>query len=360
MIRHPLLVTLLVAGLLLTGTARAQDATSELLRRINELRGSVGLPGYTLNGALAAAAQSQAQWMADTGMVSHVRGDGSGPRSRAVNAGYGTADVSENIYAGTNATINSAWTFWINSAIHYAGLTNPRYSEVGIGAARGADYSAYVLVFGNPGGPAPYTPIRVDTSGGSAAAAPPSFVKGIDPRGFIMHEVQPGDTLGDIALLYGYSWGDIPYMREVNAIENHYNLEVGSIFLVPPYEGTYTPTPGDPQTVADASTPEAAAAEPSATPMPSPTPSPTRPGIATAIAMPEVIALPLNAIPTTSPTPPPTAVAQAATPVLMSGGGTITRSSGPSPWLVAGLALQIGLVLIAGVEFVRRSRRSSR
>ena len=360
MMRRLLFIAFVIAFLPL-GRAEAQDATSELLRRVNNLRGSMGLHGYTLNPALSAAAQSQAQWMADSGMVSHVRPDGSGPRTRAVGAGYGTADVSENIYAGTNATLDAAWTFWVNSAIHYAGLTNPRYSEVGVGAARGSSYSAYVLVFGNPGGPAPFTPLRLDsgtsgvTSGGRAA---PSFVKGIDPLGFIMHEVQPGDTLGDIALLYGYNWGDIPYMREVNNIENHFALEVGSIFLVPPYDGTFTPTPGGEEVaMVNTPAPEGEAADPTPTATPPPSPSPTRPGIATAAAMPEVIALSLNLSPTPEGTATPAVVAMAPSPRPMTAGGTITRAETTSPWLMIALVMQVVLLAVAGFEFTRRARR---
>ena len=45
-----------------TTSALAQDAVADIVGRMNALRGSKGLPAYTVNGALAAAAQSQAQW----------------------------------------------------------------------------------------------------------------------------------------------------------------------------------------------------------------------------------------------------------------------------------------------------------
>ena len=138
--------------------AQAQDAVGDLLGRINALRASVGVAPYSLNGALAAAAQSQAQWMADTGSVSHTRPDGSGPRTRALNAGYPSSDVSENIYGGSNAGVGDAWGFWVNSDIHYRGLVNNRYREIGIGIGRSSWGTTYVLVFGNPGGLPPPRP----------------------------------------------------------------------------------------------------------------------------------------------------------------------------------------------------------
>lgn len=356
--RHlPIILTILLLVLLPTVV---QAQAGDLLARINNLRGSLGLPGYSINGALSAAAQSQAQWMAESANISHVRPDGSGPRTRAVNAGYPTTDVSENIYGGTGANIDAAWTFWVNSGIHYRGLTEARFKDVGIGIATTSWGTAFVLMFGNPGGPAPFVPPPAGgSSGGGGASAPPSYVRGVDANGFIMHEIQAEDTLGDIALLYGYTWDDIPYMMQVNAVDNNRSLQIGEIFLVPPHDGTYTPTPGD-DSAAATSAPESDEAQATATPEPTDvptfTPIPTMAGIATAAAMPEVIAVAM--IHTPSPTPLEVADAAAASTNIapMLAGGTITRS-GPSPWLAIALVVQVGLLLLAGFEFVRRTRR---
>ncbi|MBI5668175.1 MAG: hypothetical protein HZC41_09225 [Chloroflexi bacterium] len=358
--RYVILILMLLAAL----PARAQDEAGDLLGRINALRGSLGLPGYTFNGALAAAAQSQAQWMADTGMVSHTRPDGSTPRQRALNAGYGTTEVSENIYGGSNASVNAAWNFWINSRIHYLGLTNVRYKEVGIGIARSAWGAAYVLVFGNPGGPE-YVPPVVNTrnGGGSAGGGQPSYVAGLDPHGNIMHEVQPGDTIGDNALIYGYTWDDVPAMLTLNGLTQAdiRDLEIGSIFLVPPKDGTYTPTaPAETATAtATAFLEVAAAATGTATPDISPTP--TLPGIATLDKLPEALALPV-AVETTTPSPTAQTVALVATraaPEIIKGAGVVTPSSRQSPWLAIALVVQVGVLVVAGFEFIRRVRRRS-
>jgi hypothetical protein len=356
-----LLIGMIALLLLLPHVAQAQGSAGDLLGRINNLRGSLGLPGYSINGALNAAAQSQAQWMAESASISHVRPDGSGPRTRAVNAGYPTTDVSENIYGGTNANVDTAWSFWVNSGIHYRGLTEPRFQEVGIGIATSSWGSTFVLVFGNPGGPAPFVPPPAGSSGGGGASAPPSYVRGVDEHGFIMHEIQQEDTLGDIALLYGYTWDDIPYMMQVNEIGDNRSLQIGEIFLVPPHDGTYTPTPGD---ASSATTPgpesESGEAEATATPQPTDiptfTPLPTMAGIATAAAMPEVIAVALAQPPSATPLEVADAAAVTTDVVPMLAGGTITRS-GPSPWLAIALVVQVGLLLLAGFEFVRRSRR---
>jgi uncharacterized protein YkwD len=347
------LIFLTLFLLLPAASLDAQDG-GDLLARVNNLRATLNLPPYTVNGALSAAAQSQAQWMADTDTISHTRPDGSGPRTRAVAAGYGTTDVSENIYGGTNATVDTAWTFWLNSAVHYAGMVNSRYQEVGIGIAQGKDYATFVMVFGNPGGPAPFVPQTGATAGNNGGpSAPPSYVVGVDEHGNIKHEVQPGDTLGDIALIYGYTWDDLPYMKQLNGLTDNRALEVGSIFLVPPHDGTYTPEPGSESATStpDASQPTATlTATPTA--YPSATPSPTMPGIATSAAMPESIALRI----TETPTDDSTSVAAISTPMTILASGTITRS-GTSPWLAVALVVQVGLLAVAGFEFFRRSRR---
>jgi hypothetical protein len=307
--------------------------------------------------------------MVETGQVAHARPDGSTPRSRAIAAGYPTTEVSENIYGGTNASVNDAWNFWMNSRIHYAGMTNARYKEVGIGIARGGWGTAYVLVFGNPGGPE-YVPPQAAAGKSGGAAAPPSFVVGLDAHGNIMHEIQPGDTLGDIALIYGYTWGDIPYMLELNGLTQAdiRELEIGAIFLVPPKAGTYTPTPGDPAAAATPPAPEPTASAtptPEAPPTGAPEPSlspPTAtfaPPVITAVSVP----VGLDAALTSTTTAAPQVVAMADVPAealsleQVQAAGTVVRSSGPSPWLVIGLTIQVIVLLAAGVEFIRRARR---
>ena len=342
---------------LAAGLAHAQGEAGDLLGRINNLRASLGLPGYTLSGTLAAAAQSQAQWMVETGVVSHTRPDGSTPRLRAQAAGYPTTEVSENIYAGTNATAADAWSFWVNSRIHYAGLINARYKEVGIGVARSAWGTAYVLVFGNPGGPA-YVPPAASaaSSRGGGARSQPSYVVGLDAHGNIMHEIQPGDTAGDIALIYGYTWADIPAMLTLNDLTwaDIRQLEIGSIFLVPPKDGTYTPTPGgEPPTAPATATPEPTLTA-SPTPTLSPTPAPLM--VVTAAAVPQAVALlmpsPLAATPAT-----PAVVAAAPTTGGAAPAAIIVTDDRPSPWLLAGLGVQALVLAAAGFEWLRRARR---
>ena len=212
------------------------------------------------------------RWMAATGKIQHVQDDGSGPRNRAQNAGFPTNWVSENIYKGSSSNPAVAWNWWLNSPIHYTGIVSPNYDQIGISSASGAHGYAFVTVFGNSTGRLPQA--AASSGGGVAApAAPPSYVLGIDEWGNIKHEIQAGQTMGDIALIYGYTWEDIPYMLELNGMtEDEIRLlQPGDVFLVPPQDGTFTPTAEAP--------PATATATPSATA----TASETRAATATAI-----------------------------------------------------------------------------
>jgi hypothetical protein len=354
--------------------AQAQD----LLGRINELRAERGLVPYSASGILASAANNQAQWMVSTGQISHTQSDGSSPRSRAAAAGYPSQWVSENIYMGGGAGWGNAWTFWVNSPIHYAGLTSPNYSEVGIGVATGDYGTAYVLVFGAPSTPNYNAPSGASSNSAGAGQSPArrSFVVGVDGSGNIMHEVQAGETLGDIALQYGYEWDDIPTMLSINGLTQAdiRLLKTGSVFLVPPYDGTFTPTPTPTLDPAQIPT-ETPTPEPSATPIPSDTSEPLpAPALFNAAQTPTPApsnspAPTFTASPTSSPTEGmsirvlPTQVAALSTPALRldsastpSNPASVTETGAPL-WLWALIGVQALIFGYAGIELFRRRGR---
>ena len=239
------LFILLVAGvLLLASSVSAQDTTAQLLLLANNLRRNLGLQAYTYNYALAAAAQNHAEWMARSGRIEHVQDNGSRARDRASNAGYPALRISEIIYLGGDSP-QDAFNWWLGSAVHYAALTSPNYFHAGIGTAFYGRAHAFVMVFGSLDGDQSGSSAGGQSNGAGASSGPPAYVLGIDEAGNIKHEIQPGQTLGDIALIYGYTWDDIPYMLEINGMtsDDRLLLKPGSVFLVPPQDGTYTPAP---------------------------------------------------------------------------------------------------------------------
>lgn len=273
-----LLVGLLIAPLL---PAEGQSAEQQLLLRISNLRGSLGLSPYVWNGALAQAAANHAGWLAQTGTGSHRQSDGSLAADRAQRYGYAGERVHENYHMGADGGVESAWRFWLNSSVHYNNLTSARLTEIGIGRASAGGRTAYVLVFGHDSGRSASQAGNSSASGGPSDGGQPAYVLGLDEVGNIRHEVQPGHTIGDIALIYGYTWDDIPAMLELNGMtwDDVRLLQPGSEFLVPPKAGTFTPTAAGPiESATSAKAAISATASPSLTPPARTDPaSPTQP-----------------------------------------------------------------------------------
>jgi hypothetical protein len=401
MIKRLGLVVLLLAFFMCLNTIQAQDVASDLLGRINNLRSSLGLSPYTLNASLTAAANAQALWMAETGEVTHTQYDGSRPVDRARANGYSSAWVAENIYMGPIAGVDDAWTFWINSSIHYAGLTSTNFQDVGIGTAAGTFGQSFVLVFGNPGGggnTVMSTGGGGNSGGGAQAEVPQYAILGYDAVGNVRYQLQDGETLGDVLLIFGYTWDDLPAIMSLNNFTDAdvRNLDVGQEILVPPHTGTWTPSApaeASAEVTEPASTAQISVPNSEGTVAPSPTfdvrdltpyafasetainlrgilptpsgsdsfilPSPTVP--VEQIAPPEVFVL-------ASPSPIPSAtdanqiavvptLAPTSTPLPESPTMPPSENSIP-PWLIGAIALQIGVLGYAGFEFLRRWRKS--
>ena len=128
-------------------------------------------------------------------------------------------------------------------------------------------------------------------------------------------------------------------------------MEVGSIFLVPPYDGTYTPTP-DPATATPTPTSTLSPTftfTPTAT-VATPTPTPT------GLVAPATYVVPtreptrvliVKTIPVASLTSVPTASIEPAQ----------ETNEGTNPLLWIAVGVQITVLVLASIEFIRRWRR---
>ena len=181
----------LVAVLLFLGTTQslAADALNETARRINAERGSHDLRPLKHNYKLAAAAQSQAEWMAKVGKMLHLRGEQPSsfvdwkkshhhPVNRVIHAGYVEWDklftlknkegkqvlvakpkanerVGEVIAHGDPKSGPGRFrpsvivTGWMNSPGHRKTILTAGYEEIGVGFARTKRGDAFwCVVFG--------------------------------------------------------------------------------------------------------------------------------------------------------------------------------------------------------------------
>lgn len=258
------LLVLTLAGLKPRLTS-AQASGFDVVASVNQLRAANGLPPYQINASLMAAAQSHSEYMASSGSVTHSGAGGSRAADRALAAGYsgGQMFVSENIAAGFDWGAQDAVQAWQGDSLHLDTMLSPNYSDAGAGVAVSGHTVYFTLVAGSTDG---------GTGGGSSSAQRlpdvtiyPQFTP-VDtatpqPDGSIVHTVQQGQALWNIAAFYGI---DPDQLLELNNITENTVLFPGDTLVVKPPNATPTPTP--PATV----TPFPATATPIATSTPTP------------------------------------------------------------------------------------------
>lgn len=232
---------LALAVLFAPGAAAAAPAPQSadqyaVIEMVNALRAEYGLPPYTVNPALMAAAQAHSAWAASLGTHSHSGAGGSTPTDRAVAAGYGggrSVRVSENIYWGTMATPQSALNWWRNSPIHFRGMTSTNYAEIGAGVVYTASGGFFTLKFGIVLGDAPAAPpaSAAGASPSDSAAAPaarvPLPVYIVEPvevaepqeDGSVIHVVGEGQNPWDIAEAYEVPVSEILALNRLSDAE---------------------------------------------------------------------------------------------------------------------------------------------
>ena len=129
---------------------------------LNAYRGEMGLAPVTLNSELGAAAEYHSVDMAMNNYFDHYALDGTDAGTNIQNFGYTGFPYAENIAAGME-TAQEVLSGWQNSPDHNATMTNPQYTEVGIGRAynEGTQYGWYwTATYG--GGEGPQTaPVQV-------------------------------------------------------------------------------------------------------------------------------------------------------------------------------------------------------
>jgi hypothetical protein len=99
---------------------------------LNAYRGELGLAPVTLNAELGGAAKYHSVDMATNNYFDHYLFDGTDAGTNIQNFGYTGFPYAENIAAGM-ATAQEVMIGWQNSPEHNATMTDPQYTEIGIG-----------------------------------------------------------------------------------------------------------------------------------------------------------------------------------------------------------------------------------
>jgi uncharacterized protein YkwD len=111
------------------------DFDSQIFILINQARADNGLPAFTLNNELSAAALKHSIDMACNSLLQHTGSDGSSPKTRVAAEGYSAKSVQEAIYAQPpqyGGTPQSAVDWWLNDSLHRPILLSSTLKEIGI------------------------------------------------------------------------------------------------------------------------------------------------------------------------------------------------------------------------------------
>lgn len=222
----------------------------DVANAINALRAAYGLAPYSINSILMFTAQSQADFMAATGQVTHSGPGGSTLTQRLLAAGYpldGDLSVggfrAENITSGNESiSAESAVQAWMGDSLHQNTMLSPYLTEIGAGVslANGRAYLVIDCARPTDASAVPSPDTLVFESGTSVpegeASMPPAILSTPNSHGEVVHEVQSGQTLWQLAISYGVKIDDI---KRLNGLSDN-NIYPGNKLLI---KIETTPTP---------------------------------------------------------------------------------------------------------------------
>ncbi len=133
--------------------AAGDVSAPNVVKQTNDVRSKNGLGRLNIDPLLMRAAQAKADDMAARGYFAHQTPDGRMPWDWIAAVGYQFAAAAENLAVGypTDVDLISAW---MESEGHRHNLLNQKYTDIGIGIARGRykgqDTIFVVQMFGKP------------------------------------------------------------------------------------------------------------------------------------------------------------------------------------------------------------------
>lgn len=249
----------------------------DLIENVNALRASQDLAPYKMDAALMKIAQSHAQYISATGVLTHFDDQGRRPYQRALDAGYAVGgnlalggSLTEAIHSGSSISEADAVAAWQASPADSLALLSADYEDIGAGIAAANGITYYVLVAASEGAS---TPNASPTVGTQPAGTLTGVANTALPSGDLYHTVQKNEALWSIALLYGTT---IAELKSLNGLAGDEIFE-GQQLLIR-RAPTETPTPTAPAITATLGIPTSTATQPvTPTPTHTPTPLPTAP-----------------------------------------------------------------------------------
>ncbi len=211
----------------------------DLIDIVNGYRAANGLYALDSNSLVMAAAQAHADWIVETGNGGHTGAGGSDETVRVAWTGYGGGaqiHCDEGWASGTNAedVVYSSWADWVHQGVMLDYWGNG-YTDVGAGVSdQGNGRYVFVLdvcmVSGKPSTKRPTavnTPVAGDEFNGITDPTSDTsqlmftVVKSTpEADGSVIHTVQYGQSLVQIALAYGTKVNEI---RQLNNIAEDFD-----------------------------------------------------------------------------------------------------------------------------------------
>ncbi len=127
------------------GFDRATEVQA-MLSRHNATRNGAGAGQLAPNVLLNQIAQDQAEYMENTGNLSHEDNTGHHVDFRATAIGYGWTAIGENIGFDTDPA--ELYAGWLGSQGHHDNIVDTDFNEIGIGVAVSGIYQYWCIVFG--------------------------------------------------------------------------------------------------------------------------------------------------------------------------------------------------------------------
>lgn len=255
-----------------------------LIAEVNALRASNNLAPYQVNSILMSIAQIHAEYIANTGVVSHFDASGMRPFQRAIEAGYSVAGeillggfFAENIHSGANLSPAGAVVFWKGGTTQLNALLSADFKDVGAGMAIANGVTYYVLDVGSESGipAATSTPTfsssvaMISTAGAAGTEAVVVILSTPLDSGEVFHVIQKNEALWSIALAYDTT---IEQLKLLNGLATDEIFAGQTLLVQKPVPATTTPSPVVTATfgipTSTATSPVTLTATPTSTPLP--------------------------------------------------------------------------------------------
>ena len=255
---------------------------NQLIDAVNGLRLSYGLPPLSIHQALMQSSQSQADYMASTGQVTHSRPGGITFTQQLITLGFPlSGDLSLGGFRSENILMDSGPLSWNGvppswqDELHMNTMLSQNYTHIGAGVSMGPNGYYYAVDTAAATGSGQMqesasTILGSVLDANSEAAGVNQYMVPVTlgtarPDGDVFHTVQYGQTLWSIAIAYGTT---IKNVQALNNLGDDLVVYQGQLLLVQkaatqPAPSTSTATPFVPLTDTPAPTSEESSISPS-------------------------------------------------------------------------------------------------